>query len=127
VRSVIVYDKRGAHSGLFGLTTLARGSAPPVRRGVPRPGLAAQRGAGVPRARPERIGFATSAGSWLYTTKVAYREDLHHAARLLLLSRPNGREPTAEENAAVARAGERGARAGGRSAAAGRRRRQGER
>jgi heptosyltransferase-2 len=46
---------------------------------------------------PERIGFATSAGSWLYTTKVAYRDDLHHAARLLLLSRPNGREPTDEE------------------------------
>jgi heptosyltransferase II len=46
---------------------------------------------------PERIGFATSSGSWLYTTKVAYRDDLHHAARLLLLSRPNGREPTDEE------------------------------
>jgi heptosyltransferase-2 len=46
---------------------------------------------------PERTGFSTSAGSWLYTTKVAYRDDLHHAARLLLLSRPNGREPTAEE------------------------------
>jgi heptosyltransferase-2 len=47
---------------------------------------------------PERIGFDTSAGSWLYTTKVAYRDDLHHAARLLLLSRPNGREPTADES-----------------------------
>jgi len=46
---------------------------------------------------PERIGFATSAGSRLYTTRVAYRDDLHHAARLLLLSRPNGREPTEEE------------------------------
>jgi len=46
---------------------------------------------------PERIGFATSAGSWLYTTRVPYRDDLHHAGRLLLLSRPNGREPTREE------------------------------
>jgi heptosyltransferase-2 len=46
---------------------------------------------------PERIGFTTSAGSWLYTTKVPYRDDLHHAARLLQLSRPNGREPTDEE------------------------------
>jgi heptosyltransferase II len=44
-----------------------------------------------------RVGFATSAGSWLYTTKVAYRDDLHHAARLLQLSRPNGREPTESE------------------------------
>jgi heptosyltransferase-2 len=46
---------------------------------------------------PERIGFATSSGSRFYTTRVAYRDDLHHAARLLLLSRPNGREPTEEE------------------------------
>src|SRR5690349_228533 len=46
---------------------------------------------------PERIGFVTSAGSRWYTTRVAYRDDLHHAARLLLLSRPNGREPTEEE------------------------------
>jgi heptosyltransferase-2 len=28
---------------------------------------------------------------------VAYRDDLHHAARLLMLARPNGREPTPTE------------------------------
>src|SRR5690348_13862272 len=46
---------------------------------------------------PERVGFDTSAGKLLYTTRVPYRDDLHHAARLLMLGRPNGREPTAEE------------------------------
>ena len=98
VRDVIVYDKRGAHSGLFGLTTLAarlrsaRYDAAFLAQGSLRSAALAF----LARV-PERIGFATSAGSWLYTTKVAYRDDLHHAARLLLLSRPNGREPTAEE------------------------------
>jgi heptosyltransferase-2 len=98
VRHVIIYDKRGAHAGLFGLTTLAsrlraaRYDTAFLAQGSLRSAAL------VFLARvPERIGFATSAGRWLYSTKVAYREDLHHAARLLLLSRPNGREPTAEE------------------------------
>lgn len=99
VRSVIVYDKRGSHAGLFGLTTLAgrlRASAYDaayLAQGSLRSALLAFL-AGV----PERIGFTTSSGSFLYTTKVPYRDDLHHASRLLLLSRPNGREPTAEES-----------------------------
>jgi heptosyltransferase-2 len=33
----------------------------------------------------------------LYTTRVPYRDDLHHGARLLMLGRPNGREPSADE------------------------------
>ncbi len=99
VRSVIVYDKRSAHAGVFGLTTLAarlRASAYDVAylaQGSLRSALLAF----LARV-PERIGFTTSAGSWLYTTKVPYRDDLHHASRLLLLSRPNGREPTADES-----------------------------
>jgi heptosyltransferase II len=98
VRSVIVFDKHGAHAGLVGLTTLAAR----LRKAGYDSAFLAQgslRSAALAfLARvPERIGFATSAGSWLYTTKVPYRDDLHHAARLLLLSRPNGREPTVEE------------------------------
>ena len=98
VRTVIVYDKRGAHAGLIGLTTLASR----LRKTSYDSAFLAQgslRSAALAfLARvPERIGFATSPGSWLYTTKVPYRDDLHHAARLLLLSRPNGREPTEEE------------------------------
>jgi heptosyltransferase-2 len=98
VREVIKYDKRGAHAGLFGLTTLAsrlraaRYDAAFLAQGSLRSAALA-----LLARVPERIGFATSAGSWLYTTKVPYRDDLHHAARLLLLSRPNGREPTPDE------------------------------
>jgi heptosyltransferase-2 len=98
VRSVIVFDKHGAHAGLFGLTTMAAR----LRAAAYDTAYLAQgslRSAALARlARiPARIGFATSAGSWLYTTKVAYRDDLHHAARLLQLSRPHGREPSEEE------------------------------
>jgi lipopolysaccharide heptosyltransferase II len=98
VRQVIVYDKRGAHAGVFGFTTmlsrLKRGGydAAYLAQGSLRSALLA-----FAARIPERIGFETSSGSWLYTTKVAYRDDLHHAARLLLLSRPNGREPTDDE------------------------------
>ena len=98
VRSVIVFDKHGAHAGLFGLTTMAAR----LRAAAYDTAYLAQgslRSAALARlARiPARIGFTTSAGSWLYTTKVAYRDDMHHAARLLQLSRPHGREPSEEE------------------------------
>jgi len=98
VRQVIVYDKRGAHSGLIGFMTMQARlkenayDTAYLAQGSMRSALL------VWAARiPERIGFATSSGSRWYTTRVAYRDDLHHAARLLMLSRPNGREPTEEE------------------------------
>jgi heptosyltransferase II len=98
VRSIIVYDKRGADRGLGGLLRLARR----LREARYDLALLAQgswRSAALAvLARiPVRIGFDTSAGRWLYTKRVAYRDDLHHAARLLMLARPNGREPTPEE------------------------------
>ena len=98
VRTVIVYDKRKAHSGLFGLTTMAarlRGATYDVAY-LAQGSLRSAALAFLART-PSRIGFATSAGSWLYTVRVPYRDDLHHAARLVMLSRPNGREPTVEE------------------------------
>jgi heptosyltransferase-2 len=98
VRNVIVYDKRGAHAGLFGLTTLAsRLRAAAYDAAYLAQGSLRSAALAFMARIPERIGFATSAGSWLYTTRVAYRDDLHHAARLVLLSRPNGREPTIDE------------------------------
>ena len=98
VRSVIVYDKRGAHAGLVGLTTLAaRLRAARYDTAFLAQGSLRSAALAFLARVPERIGFSTSAGRWLYTTRVPYRDDLHHAARLLLLSRPNGREPTAEE------------------------------
>jgi heptosyltransferase II len=98
VRDVVIYDKRGAHAGVFGLMTMA-GRLRAARYDAAFLAQGSLRSAALAfLARiPERIGFATSAGRLLYTTKVPYRDDLHHAARLLLLSRPNGREPTPDE------------------------------
>jgi len=98
VRKIIPYDKRGADSGLGGLISLAQ----KLREGKYDIALLAQGSwrssalalvAGI----PSRVGFDTSAGRWLYTKRVKYREDLHHAARLLMLARPNGREPSVDE------------------------------
>jgi heptosyltransferase-2 len=98
VRRVIPYDKRGEDSGLGGLISLAQR----LREGKYDIALLAQGSwrssalaliAGI----PSRVGFDTSAGRWLYTKRVKYREDLHHAARLLMLARPNGREPSVDE------------------------------
>ena len=86
VREVIVYDKRGRDAGLFGFIGLVRRlrtsryDAAYLAQGSVRSALLAAL-AGI----PVRNGFATSGGAWLYTRRVAFREDLHHAARLLLL------------------------------------------
>jgi len=98
VRTIIPYDKRGSERGVRGVLRLARR----LRRARYDLALLAQgswRSAALAfLARiPERVGFDTSAGKLLYTTRVPYRDDLHHAARLLMLARPNGREPSAEE------------------------------
>jgi heptosyltransferase-2 len=98
VRTIIAYDKRGVDRGLFGLWRLAR----QLRVNAYDVALLAQGSwrsaalallAGV----PVRIGFDSSAGRLLYTKRVPYRDDLHHAARLLMLARPNGRVPLPDE------------------------------
>jgi heptosyltransferase-2 len=98
VREVIVYDKRAVDAGLGGFLRLARR----LRASAYDTAFLAQgslRSAALALlARiPVRIGFETSGGAWLYTKRVPYRDDLHHAARLLQLARPNGREATPEE------------------------------
>jgi heptosyltransferase-2 len=98
VREIIAYDKRGVEGGLGGLLRLAsrlRASEYEVAflaQGSWRSAVLALL-AGI----PSRVGFATSAGRLLYTKRVPYHEDLHHAARLLMLARPNGRQATPEE------------------------------
>jgi heptosyltransferase-2 len=98
LREIIVYDKRGAASGLFGLLSLARRlrgnqyDAAFLAQGSLRSAVLAW-AAGI----ESRSGFVTSSGRILYSKRVPYRDDLHHAARLLMLARPNGREPSKGE------------------------------
>lgn len=98
VRTIIPYDKRGAERGLLGLFRLARRLRSTgydvafLAQGSWRSAALA-----VLAGIPERIGFTTSAGRLLYSRRVPYRDDLHHAARLLTLARPNGREPAPSE------------------------------
>ncbi|MES3036162.1 MAG: lipopolysaccharide heptosyltransferase II [Gemmatimonadota bacterium] len=87
VRRVIRYDKRGAQQGLGGLRALAAA----LQRESYRAAYLAQgswRSAALAwLARiPVRVGFDRSAGAPLYTSRVLYREDLHHAERLYRLA-----------------------------------------
>ena len=90
IRAVVPYDKRGADRGVRGFLRLAKRlrrfsyDAAYMAQGSLRSAALAC-AAGVSR----RVGFATSAGRVLYTEKVEYREDLHHAARLLRLAKPD--------------------------------------
>jgi heptosyltransferase-2 len=98
LRALIVYDKRGADRGLLGLWRLAR-RLREARYEVAFLAQGSWRSAALALLAyiPNRIGFSTSAGRLLYTKRVPYRDDLHHAARLLMLARPNGREPSPAE------------------------------
>ena len=96
--SIAVRQARRATAASAGFMR-ARGAAARasrVRRRVSRAGLGAKRGARACVAGiRERVGFATSAGrAVLHDDACAYRDDLHHAARLLALARADGREPT---------------------------------
>ena len=98
VRRVVVYDKRGADRGLSGFLSLGRQlrdahyDVAYLAQGSLRSGALA-----LLAQVPVRVGLDSSAGRWFYTKRVAYREDLHHAARLLRLARPNGRPAMLDE------------------------------
>ncbi len=105
VRRVIRYDKRGRERGLGGLQALATSlrasgySAAYLAQGSWRSAALAW------LARiPERIGFDRSAGALLYTTRVVYRADWHHAARLYRLADddPHGDVPAPSLHPATA-------------------------
>lgn len=88
IRAVIAYDKRGADRGVRGFFRLARtlrrfgyDAAYLAQGSVRSAALALAAGAG------RRIGFDTSAGRRWYSETVEYRDDEHHALRLLRLAR----------------------------------------
>ena len=96
VRRVIRYDKRGAQRGVGGLRTLAaslereRYTAAYLAQGSWRSASLAW------LARiPTRVGFDSSAGAWLYTMRIAYRREWHHAARLFHLAADGAEQPPA--------------------------------
>jgi heptosyltransferase-2 len=96
IHELFVYDKRGADAGLRGFRRLAqRVRAPDAREGAP-PAVAylAQRSVrsgalALAAGYTQRIGFEGSAGQTLYTSRILYREDRHHAERLWRLAFPN--------------------------------------
>ena len=94
VRRVIVYDKRGTDAGVRGLWRMARevrasssvegehvGTTAYLAQGSMRTALLA-----LLAGATERVGFATSAGRALYTRRVEYHEQAHHAERLWRLA-----------------------------------------
>ena len=89
IRTVVPYDKRKSDSGARGFLRIAKRlrafsyDAAYLAQGSMRSAALAI-AAGVTR----RVGFGTSAGRWLYSEKVEYRDDLHHAVRLLSLAKP---------------------------------------
>ena len=91
VHHLLVYDKRGADRGLAGLLRVARA----LRGTRSQRALLAQgswRTATLARLAgiSECIGFETSAGRLLYTRRLPYRRDLHHAVRLWQLGNAPG-------------------------------------
>jgi len=96
IRELFVYDKRGADAGLRGFRRLAeRVRAPDAREGAaPAVAYLAQRSVrsgalALAAGYTQRVGFDGSAGRTLYTTRVPYREDRHHAERLWRLAFPD--------------------------------------
>ena len=93
VRDVIVFDKRGADRGPLGLWRFARALRHRTN-GEPRAATAAYLAQGSVRSAlvaviagiRERIGFDTSAGRLLYSRRIHYRADRHHAERLWRLA-----------------------------------------
>ena len=108
VAAVTIYDKRGSARGVGGLANVAaelssaRSRAANDGAGEATAYLAqgSVRSAALARLAGfrARVGFTTSAGRWLYTRRVPYRDDCHHAERLwsLAAESPNA-SPTREQ------------------------------
>lgn len=88
VRHVYRYDKRGVHAGARGFREVVRLARAEGASDTAYLAQGSWRSAALAMAAGyvERIGFATSAGRWLYTRRYPYRRDRHHAERLWSLS-----------------------------------------
>ena len=84
VSRLFVYDKRASDKGITGFLRLAR-LAHGSRRAFLCQGSIRSGALAFAAGCTDRVGFTTSAGRWTYTTRVEYRDDWHHARRLLSL------------------------------------------
>lgn len=84
VARVMVYDKRGADSSIGGFLRIAR-EAQGSRRAFLCQGSTRSGALAFAAGCKQRIGFNTSDGRWTYTERMQYRNDWHHARRLLSL------------------------------------------
>jgi heptosyltransferase-2 len=96
VASVTIYDKRGAARGVGGLASVAaeinaarmRAAGEGAKEAIAYLAQGSVRSAALAKLAGfrTRVGFTTSAGRWLYTRRVAYRDNRHHAERLWSLA-----------------------------------------
>ncbi len=96
VRDVIVYDKRGLHSGLLGMAKISKvlryrevnGIKVARNAQVAYMAQGSLRSAFIARlaAIPSVVGFNSSGGRPLYTKRIPFNPALHHSARLLSLA-----------------------------------------
>lgn len=103
VRDVIVYDKRGTDEGVAGFARTASrlrhredGSARGANVAYMAQGSVRSAALALASRIPQRVGFNTSAGRRLYTERVEYRDDRHHAERLWSLANSSASEPPEE-------------------------------
>src|SRR6185503_11726032 len=86
VRETIVYDKRAADRGVGGFMRLASTlRARHYDAAYHAQGSSRSSALSTAARIRDRVGFATSAGRLLYTTRIAPIDNMHHAARLLSL------------------------------------------
>jgi lipopolysaccharide heptosyltransferase II len=96
IAGVTIYDKRGTARGVGGLANVAaalsgaraRGAANGATEAIAYLAQGSVRSAALARLAGfrTRVGFTTSAGRWLYTRRIPYRDDRHHAERLWSLA-----------------------------------------
>lgn len=99
IRSIIVYDRREGDSGVTGFVRTVRRlrsirdcDTAYLAQGSMRSALLVT-ASGISR----RVGFNTSEGRRLYTDRVEYRSDRHHAERLLWLALERFADPPRRE------------------------------
>ena len=107
VSGVTIYDKRGTARGVGGLANVAaelsaaraRAASDGATDAIAYLAQGSVRSAALARLAGfrTRVGFTTSAGRWLYTRRVPYRDDHHHAERLWSLAAGGGTERPSRE------------------------------